>query len=180
MARIYGRLGEIIRLLKTEQEIEQYGTPSEYDEFIEFDADTNAEVIAGLDTDWNSHAIADGQLLRSGKVVTINSPGTEWANKILSETETILAEEQKSNFRGIPNWATWTPDEGKSYIHNAIFSGQSTEDIQSWIDTNVMNLAQAKTSLKQMADAIITLRNQQENIAYAILLLRDIVVRRTN
>ena len=180
MSKLYGLKGQIVRLLKSQDDITQYGDPAEYDGMIEFDPATNAEVIKGLDTDWNSHAIADGKLLRGGKAVAINAPGTEWANKILSETETILAEEQKSNFRGIPNWATWTPDEGKSYIHNAIFSGQSTEDIQSWIDTNIMNLAQAKTSLKQMADAIITLRNQQENIAYAILLLRDIVVRRTN
>ena len=83
MAQIYGRLGHIVCLLKSQDDIDRFGDPSEYDDLIEFDPATNAEVIAGLDTDWNSHAIADGKLLRSGKIVTINAPGTELATNAI-------------------------------------------------------------------------------------------------
>jgi hypothetical protein len=48
----------------------------------------------------------------------------------------------KLDFRGLPGWATWT--------------GAEASD---WIDTNVTDLASAKTALVAMAKAIVFLRD---------------------
>jgi hypothetical protein len=48
----------------------------------------------------------------------------------------------KTDFRALPGWATWT--------------GAEASD---WIDTNVTDLASAKTALVAMAKAIVFLRD---------------------
>ena len=50
--------------------------------------------------------------------------------------DNLLQESGKANFRNLPNWASWTPDEGKDFIHESVFNGQSSEDIQAYIDAN--------------------------------------------
>lgn len=51
-------------------------------------------------------------------------------------------ENAAADFENLPGWATWTATEA-----------------ESWIETNVTNLATAKTALKAMAKAIVYLRN---------------------
>ena len=78
MAKIFCLQNSIVRFIKTKEEETRYGVPPEFDEVIEFDPETNTDAINGLDTDWNSHRVEGGQLLRSGVPVTINPPGEEW------------------------------------------------------------------------------------------------------
>lgn len=51
-------------------------------------------------------------------------------------------ESNNTDFENLPGWSTWTATQA-----------------ESWIDTNVTDLASAKTALKAMAKAIVYLRN---------------------
>ena len=57
-------------------------------------------------------------------------------------SEPLPADDGRSNFQSLPGWATWTANEA-----------------ESWIESNVTDLASAKIALKAMAKAIIFLRN---------------------
>jgi hypothetical protein len=46
------------------------------DTTIDFDAETNPEIIASLDTDWNSHSVTDGKLTRKGIPMVITPAST--------------------------------------------------------------------------------------------------------
>jgi hypothetical protein len=78
MAKIYGDAdGNIIRLLQTDDEEKIFGAPATaYTAVVELDADTNADVIKALLTDWNSHSMPGGVLTRNGQAVTIAADNT--------------------------------------------------------------------------------------------------------
>lgn len=85
--------------------------------------------------------------------------------------------EQDSAITGIgnlPGWANWTATEAANYISTNVLGGMTREQVESWVDTNVSNLAQAKTALKLLGDELIDLREICENMARAIMFLRDI------
>jgi len=81
MAWIWGNLGQLVRYLKTDQEMEMIGEPDEFDDLLEFDLDTNTHVDQGLNTDWNVHTLSGGALQRDGQPVTINSPGQHFLDR---------------------------------------------------------------------------------------------------
>ena len=56
--------------------------------------------------------------------------------------DAAAAEDAKDNFDALPGWATWTPDEART-----------------WIAENVRDLATAKHVIGEMAAAILYLRN---------------------
>ena len=171
MAKLYGKLGQLVRLLKTQLENEQYGDPPEFDEVIEFDGATNQDVINGLDTDWNSHSVVDGQLLRSGVSVTINPPGEEW---IADET----AVSSRTGWKDLGNWSTWEAQQAQDYVNAEIRNGWDKTTIDDWIDSNVTNIATAKTALKLLAGNIITIRAILGIISKVILYIRDILIKK--
>ena len=78
----------------------------------------------------------------------------------------------------MPNWATWTPDEGRQAVQANVLNGYDKAQLDAYIDTNVSNIASAKTALKLLGEAVIDLREIVGVMAQAILLLRDIVVRK--
>ena len=94
------------------------------------------------------------------------------------EQEIQLKNDSKNNFRNIPNWATWTPDVGMQTVQTNVLNGYDKQQLADYIDTNVTNIASAKTALKLLGDAVIDLREIVGVMAQAILLLRDIVVRK--
>jgi len=87
--KLYGNLGELVRFLKTQTEVDQYGDPLEFDVLLEFDGDTNPDLVQGLDTDWNSFAFVSGVLRRNAQAVTINDPGDDY----LAQRQADSAEE---------------------------------------------------------------------------------------
>ena len=99
-------------------------------------------------------------------------------NEVYREEDNALEQESKDNFRILPNWATWTPQEAEQYVHDTVLSGMDTDQINSWIDTNVIDLVSARTTLKLIGGELIVLRNICEKLALAVLYLRNIAVRK--
>lgn len=95
-----------------------------------------------------------------------------------AEIDDQTAAQSRISFKNIPNWATWTPDEAKTYVTGAVLSGQTKEQINASIDASVTNLATAITALKLLAGAIVDLRTILAIVSSAILMLRDQVIRR--
>lgn len=96
-----------------------------------------------------------------------------------TEQDERQAQAARTDFRTLPQWATWTPDQAKTYVAANVLTGQSKAEVDAWIDANVTSLATAKNGLKLLGAAILDLRAIVGALAYAILLLRDIAVRRS-
>ena len=177
MAKIYGRLGQIVRLLKTKAELEQYGEPADFDDVIEFDGVTNADVINGLDTDWNSHTIDSGVLLRNNNPVTINPPGEEW----IEEEKAVLG---RSGWKDLGVWSTWEAQQAQDYVNDQVLNEWDQAQIDAYIDENITgtNVTQLRVqviaTLKLLAGNLITMRNILGIIAKVILYIRDILIKR--
>lgn len=99
-------------------------------------------------------------------------------DQVYRDENEVLAQTSKTSFRNIPNWATWTPTEGETYVHDTVLSGMDVAQIEAWIDTNVTSLAEAKDALKLIGGELVDLRNICEKLALAVLYLRDITVRK--
>lgn len=61
----------------------------------------------------------------------------------IDDVQLLPRDQGKTDFEALPGWATWTAQEAVD-----------------WIETNVTDLASAKTTLQQMARAIVALRNR--------------------
>lgn len=85
MAKMWGWQGAIWRLVRTDEEEAQFGPPEQFDDVLEFDPDTNAELLNGLDVDWNAHRVENGILYRNNSPVVINSPGTVYLDKQIAQ-----------------------------------------------------------------------------------------------
>ena len=81
MAKMWGLLGEIVRFVKTDEELAEFGPPDEFDDVLDFDEETNTAVIYGIDTDWNAHRLEGGVLYRDDIPVEISPPGTVYLDK---------------------------------------------------------------------------------------------------
>jgi len=76
------------------------------------------------------------------------------------------------------DWATWQPQQAQDYVNTEILNGWDKTTIDDWIDTNVTNIATAKTALKLLAGNIITIRAILGIISKVILYIRDILIKR--
>lgn len=81
-------------------------------------------------------------------------------------------------FMQMPDWSTWTPEQASTYIHDNVLAGMTREEVEAWVDTNVTSLATAKTALKLIGDELVDLREICMRMAYSIMLLRDVAIRR--
>ena len=84
--KIWALAGKLLRFSKTEEELEQFGPPDVYDDEIEFDGDTNQDVIDGLDGKlpgvlWQDHTLSGGVLHQHGIPITINPPGQHFLDR---------------------------------------------------------------------------------------------------
>jgi len=129
MAKIYGKSGEIIRLLQSEDEELQFGAPPDFDDEIEFDPNTNQQVIDGLNTDWNSHQIVSGELYRNSNPVTINPPGDKWNAR-------LNGDDARVRFL-LSQLADKTPEEIYTLMQNRMDGwqnlGQAKADLWEWL-----------------------------------------------
>jgi len=103
---------------------------------------------------------------------------TNEQNEVYREEDEAEAQDAKDNFRVIPNWATWTPEEAEQHVHDTVLSGMDITQIEAWIDGNVNDLASARTALKLIGGELVDLRNICEKLALAVMYLRDIAVRK--
>ena len=77
--------GHLVRVLKMDDEIVQYGPPSSYAETLEIDADTNPQLVQRIDTAWNDVRLVSGVLTYKGTPVTVNPPGPAWLARVDAE-----------------------------------------------------------------------------------------------
>jgi hypothetical protein len=149
-----------------------YGTlPAGLTLALEFDEATNTGLVAALDAHWASYTALSGALYRDGQAVMVNSPGQAWLDR-------VAADAAKTAFRNLPNWATWTAAEASGYVHSDVLGGWTKAQLDSYVDTNVTNIATARTALKQLGEELIDLRAICERLAEAVVYLRDVAVRR--
>ena len=80
-------------------------------------------------------------------------------------------------FKNLPNYATWTPAEAETHVTDAVLNGWTVAEANAWIDTNVTDMASAKTALKQIAGAVIDLRKMLSLVVKMLMWLRNIVIR---
>jgi hypothetical protein len=117
--------------------------------------------------------------------VDTHAPSIVYFASEIAEVESELATTQKLTFRSLPEWATWTPDEGKAQIQSRVLEGKSKADIDALVDSSITGttLATLKPqiigALKYLGGGIVALREIVAVMGYAILLLRDVVIRRT-
>jgi len=81
------------------------------------------------------------------------------------------------NFNNLPDWSTWTPTQATTYIHDNILSGQTQAQLDTWIDNNVTSFPGTRLALKQIGGSMLTIRSILENMAKAILYLRNLLIR---
>lgn len=83
--------GALLRFLWSEEQHAEYpdpppGTAST----VTFDADTNPDVMGGLNTDWNAHRVVGGALQRDGQPVALAAEGE--ATQDAREMSTVIAD----------------------------------------------------------------------------------------
>lgn len=83
MAKIYANAaGALLRLLATEEEERQFpDPPPDTASVLDFDEDTNAGVIAGVNAAWDAHTLLGGVLRLNGQEVTIAPPSAEYTDR---------------------------------------------------------------------------------------------------
>lgn len=82
-----------------------------------------------------------------------------------------------NDFENLPNYATWTPQEGYDNTFNAIFNGANQTTVDAQIDALPNTVAGMKTGLKALAAEIITIRLILAIIIKMIAYLRNLVVK---
>lgn len=92
--------------------------------------------------------------------------------------------EARQVFLNLPSWATWTPDEAETYVNNEILNGMTKAQVEAYIDANITGTTvatlreQVKGAFKLVAGELIDLRLICGKMAYAIMLLRNVAIRR--
>ena len=111
----------------------------------------------------------------------------EWdvylVEKVITDAEETQFEENetiaRTGWKDLGDWiVTFTPDEAELYVRNQIFDGIEPSALDTWIDTNVTDLASARTALKFIGANIMTIRTILSIIAKVILYIRDILIKR--
>lgn len=96
----------------------------------------------------------------------------------VDEEDEAAAAQAKADFRSLPNYATFTPDEAESAVVAAVLGGQSKAELDAEIDALPNSVAGMKTGLKQLAGGVVDLRAVLGKVARMVTYLRVIVVRR--
>jgi hypothetical protein len=108
-------------------------------------------------------------------MIDAHVPTTEYFDY---EKDPIIDVAARAGWRDLGNWATWEPQQAQDYVNDEILSGWDQEQIDEYINVNVVNIASAKTALKLLAGNIITMRTILGIIAKVILYIRDILIKR--
>ena len=106
-----------------------------------------------------------------------------------SEQEAQRIQTAKIDFRALPNYATWTPQEAYDTSFNAVFSGQDAATIKSNIaaqltDITTANVAQINVRLAAIrllfnnaVDAIVAMRLILATAIKMLAYIRDVVIK---
>ena len=101
MATLYAAADATLsRFLTSDQEAEYPTAPPGTASTLQFDESTNAALIAGLSSDWQSYRLSGSTLTHNGQAVTIGAPSaaytqrqqvTAQAQQLLSDIDAYLA-----------------------------------------------------------------------------------------
>jgi len=95
-----------------------------------------------------------------------------------SEKDPIIEDAARTGWKDLGAWSTWEPQQAQDYVNAEILNGWDKTTIDDWIDSNVTNIATAKTALKLLAGNIITIRTILGIISKIVLYIRDILIKR--
>jgi hypothetical protein len=83
----------------------------------------------------------------------------------------------RAAFMQLPNWASWTPQQGADYVNANILSGMTQVQIDAYINTTATTLPGVVTVLHQIGIALVTTRTVLAGIAMAVLYIRNLVIK---
>ena len=164
--KIYaGITGELVRVLKTNEEYMAYGAPDVYTSMIEIDPKTNQHIVNHIDTAWNDTKLLNSVLYYNNNPVTINPPGAAWL-------AAIREQEAEGKASAILGWATWTEQEALDwYTANVTDLISAIPDIGSMTNTAYTN--NAKVIAAQMQSIITAQSLVIQNMARMLLAVRN-------
>lgn len=113
------------------------------------------------------------ETLLAEQVVATHNP----AGLSLRQQDEAAAEVAKSDFRNLPNYSTWTPNEAQDNITAMILAGKTLAQINTDIDNLPNTIAGMKTGLKSVAQGIVNLRTVLAIIGKLVILLRNVAIR---
>ena len=83
-----------------------------------------------------------------------------------------------ANFKSYSTWMkTYSSASAGDYINSKIWNGYTIDQINTYIDSNVVDLASAKIAMKQIANAIIDVKSILILISKLLMCIRDITIR---
>lgn len=109
----------------------------------------------------------ESSLPDSSIVSMLSTPQTAQELNDLSDYQSARA-----SFNQLPNWATWTAQQASDYILNNVLNGMTQAQVDSYINANTVD-----TVLHQIGATLINIRTILQNIAMAIIYLRNLIVR---
>jgi len=83
-------------------------------------------------------------------------------------------------FMALPEWATFSAQEASDAVSNRVLNDWTKQEVDDWINTNVISLATAKTALQLVAAELVNLREINKRFAEMLVLLRDVIIRRNS
>ncbi len=127
---------------------------------------------------WLGFAGPEGMTVAEIKTFLSASPGLENLADADWDAAVMVQKDAVTNYAVLPDWVrTGTAADAEAYITNQIWNGMTLAQVQSYIDTNVVDLASAKVALKQTATAVITMRGLFILTAKLLMYVRDLVIR---
>lgn len=81
------------------------------------------------------------------------------------------------DFRNLPGWASWTGQQAADYINGQILSGMTPDQVEAWVRANVTSFDKAVTGFILVGRELAELRAVCEQMARAIMYLRDVAIR---
>lgn len=92
----------------------------------------------------------------------------------LAKLETLRQTEVDYSVK-VPKWIkTASVDDAADYIRQAVLAGKSIDEILVELD-KITDLVSAKTALKNLANAVITIRTLLEKIAAVLVIYRNYI-----
>ncbi len=142
-------------------------------------AEVRVYIVTRLDQSTTSYIDVESNLSDAQLESLFNSAETQAEQDAIANYQNSA-----SNFDALPNWATWTPSEAENYVNTEILNGMTRAEVEAYIDANITGTTvttlreQVKVAFKLVAGELIDLRLIAGKMAYSIMLLRDVAIRR--
>ena len=98
------------------------------------------------------------------------------------EIERKQAEEDAViGYKVLPNWLKeWSANDADLYVYDNVLNGFDSAGVESYIDSLPNTVEGMKTGLKQIGNALVSIRDILRIIAKLLIYIRDLVIRFRN